>query len=258
MLDNDHLDDSSSVNSESDELLMQQISCIFLPTLQPNNYEPVSPYDAIVPLTEADFSSDPSLGMTHLHDLASLHDTISPGFKEGARLNREQWLHTIAQLFTVTLKGFSDSRPGYTSLDFLTDLGPDEATALNGLLTVVVSFNHFFDNPTSLHPTGWDQCLRCLKVNHLTITQDHYEARLRDANQNVDAAWTTILNTKIREFECKVVTWVNSQRQKTLNQVVESVLGSDHPPFTNDPCIVEYIKREAEALSDRTCKEAVI
>jgi hypothetical protein len=258
MPDNEQYDDSSSVASESDELLMQQISRIFLPTLRPDYYEPISPYNNIVPLTEADFSSDPSLGITHLSNLSSLHDIIAPGFKEGAHLNREQWLRTTAQLFAVALKGFSDSRPDKSTPDFLTDLGPDEAAALNGLSTVVASFNRFFDNPTSLNPAEWDQCLRCLKVNHLTITQDHYEARLKDANQNVDAARTTILNTKIREFEREVVAWVDSQRQKTLNQVVEAVIGSNHPPFTTDPRIIEYIQREAETLAERAHKEAVI
>ena len=84
MLDNKHFDNSLSVTSESDELLMQQISCIFLLTLHPDNYEPISLYNAIIPLTEADFLSDPSLGLTHLSDLSSLHNIISPGFKEGA------------------------------------------------------------------------------------------------------------------------------------------------------------------------------
>jgi hypothetical protein len=90
MMDNEQHDNSSSVASESDELLMQQISRIFLPTLHPNYYEPISPYDNIVPLMDANFSSDPSLSITHLNDLSSLHDIIAPGFKDGARLNREQ------------------------------------------------------------------------------------------------------------------------------------------------------------------------
>jgi hypothetical protein len=258
MADNNHIDDLSSVASESDELLMQQISRIFLPTLRPEYYEPISPYDNIVPLTEADFTSDPSFGLIHLTNLSSLHDIIAPGFKDRARLNREQWLRTVNQLFAVALKGFSDSRPDHSMPDFLTDLGPDEAAALNGLSTVVTSFNKFFENPTSLNPSEWDQCLRCLKVNHLTITQDHYEARLKDANQNVDAARTTILNTKIREFEREIVAWVDSQRQKTMNQVVEAVIGSNHPPFTTDPRIVEFIQREAESLAERAHKEAVL
>jgi hypothetical protein len=247
-----------SVASESNELLIQQISHIFLPTLCPDNYEPISPYDAIIPLTEANFQSNPSLSLTHISNLASLYDILAPGFKEGAHLNREQWLCSMAQLFAVALKGFSDSCPNSPSSDFLSDLGPDKAATLNGLSTVVASFNHFFDNPSSLHPTEWDQCLRCLKVNHLTITQDHYEARLWDANQNVDVARTMILNTKIREFEWEVIAWVDSQCQKTLNQVVESVLGSDHPPFTTDLRIVEYIKREAENLTERAYKKAII
>jgi len=179
-MDNNHPDDSSSIASESNELLMQQISRIFLPTLCPKYYEPISLYDNIVPLTEADFPSDPSLGLIHLTDLSSLHNIIALGFKEGAKLNREQWLRTVNQLFAIALKGFSDSRPNHITPDFLTDLGPDEAAALNGLSTVVASFNKFFENPTSLNPSEWDQCLRCLKVNHITITQDHYEARLKD------------------------------------------------------------------------------
>ena len=257
MADNDLIDDASSVASESDELLMQQISHIFLPTLRPEYYEPISLYDNIVPLTEADFTSDPSFGLIHLTDLSSLHDIIAPGFKDGARLNREQWLRTANQLFAVALKGFSDSRPDHSTPDFLTDLGPDEAAALNGLSTVVASFNKFFENPTSLNPSEWDQCLRCLKVNHLTITQDHYEAKLKDANQNIDAARMTILNTKIREFEREIVAWVDSQCQKTMNQVVEAVIGSNHPPFTTDPCIIEFIQREAEALAERPHREAI-
>jgi hypothetical protein len=96
MPDNEHFNDSSSVTSESDELLMQQISHIFLPTLHPNNYEPISPYDAIIPLTKADFLSDLLLGLTHLSDLVLLHNILTLGFKEGAHLNREQWLHTVA------------------------------------------------------------------------------------------------------------------------------------------------------------------
>jgi hypothetical protein len=211
MPDNEHFDNSSSITSESDKLLMQQISHIFLPTLHPDNYEPISPYDAIIPLTEADFLSNPSLSLTHLSNLSLLHDIIALGFKNGACLNREQWLRTTAQRFAIALKGFSDSCPDKPTPDFLTDLGPDEAATLNGLSTVIASFNRFFDNPTSLNPSEWDQCLRCLKVNHLTITQDHYEARLWDANQNVDVAHTTILNTKIREFKQEVIAWVDSQ-----------------------------------------------
>jgi hypothetical protein len=68
----------------------------------------------------------------------------------------------------------------------------------------------------------------------------------------------TILNTKIRDFEWEVIAWVDSQCKKTLNQVVELVLGSDHPPFTTDPRIIEFIKREAETLAEHTHKEAVI
>jgi hypothetical protein len=39
---------------------------------------------------------------------------------------------------------------------------------------------------------------------------------------------------------------------------VESVLRSDHPPFTNDPRIVKHIKCEAESLTERAHKKAVI
>ena len=54
------------------------------------------------------------------------------------------------------------------------------------------------------------------------------------------------------------MTWVDSQCQKTMNQVVKTVIGSNHPPFTTDPHIVEYIQWEAENLTEHTHKEAVI
>jgi hypothetical protein len=43
-----------------------------------------------------------------------------------------------------------------------------------------------------------------------------------------------------------------------MNQVVEAVIGSNHPPFTTDPCIVEFIQREAETLAEKAHKEAVL
>jgi hypothetical protein len=43
-----------------------------------------------------------------------------------------------------------------------------------------------------------------------------------------------------------------------MNQVVETVIGSNHPPFTTDPHIVEYIQREAENLAECAHKKAII
>jgi hypothetical protein len=43
-----------------------------------------------------------------------------------------------------------------------------------------------------------------------------------------------------------------------LNQVVESVIGSNHPPFTRDPRIIEFIKHEADTLAEHTYKEVVL
>jgi hypothetical protein len=42
-----------------------------------------------------------------------------------------------------------------------------------------------------------------------------------------------------------------------MNQVVEAIIGSNHPPFTTDPQIVEFIQREAETLTERAHKEAI-
>jgi hypothetical protein len=126
-------DEAMSSSHIDDTVLMHHLNCIFAPILRDDNNDPILPYDTIVPLNKANFSSDPSLGLTHIADLVRLHDTITPGFEEGAPLNCEQWLCSVAQLFASVLKGFSISCPDTIDLDQLADLGPDEKTTLANL-----------------------------------------------------------------------------------------------------------------------------
>jgi hypothetical protein len=125
-------DDGASVTSShiDDMTLMHHLNCIFAPILRDDNQDPILPYDTIIPLTEADFSSDPSLSFNHVMELAALHDTLTPGFREGTPLNREQWLRSVAQLLALVLKGFSLSCPDTIDFDQLANLGLDEKTAL--------------------------------------------------------------------------------------------------------------------------------
>jgi hypothetical protein len=250
-------DEAMSSSQIDDTVLMHHLNRIFAPILRDDNHNPIPPYDAIVPLTEGDFSSDQTYGPALLTQLAALHDTITPGFDEGGRLNREQWLRTVAQLFASALKGFSRSCPDTIDFDQLADLGPDEKVALANLTQVVGSFNYYFTNPTEDFPSAWQQCRRCLKVNHITITEEHWRSLLMDCNQMVDAARSTVLNSKTREFEKSIMAWVDSQRANAENQVIETVLESNHPPFTEDPRIVEWIARQADTLKDEARKKAI-
>jgi hypothetical protein len=250
-------DEAMSSSQIDDTVLMHHLNCIFTPILWDDNNDPIPPYNTIIPLTEGDFSSDLAHGLNHLSQLAALHDTITPGFGEGGLLNREQWLRTVAQLFASVLKGFSQSCPDTIDFDQLTNLGPDEKTALANLTQIVGSFNYYFTNPTEDFPLAWQQCRRCLKVNHITITEEHWRSLLMDCNQMVDAARSTVLNSKTREFEKSIMSWVDSQRAMAENQVIEMVLESNHPPLTEDPRIIEWISRQAEALKDEAKKKAV-
>ena len=176
-------DDEASVASShiDDTALMHHLNHIFTPILRDDNHDPIPPYDTIVPLTEADFSSNQSLGLNHIKELTALHDTLTLGFGEGT-LNRKQWLRSVAQLLASVLKGFSLSCPNTIDFNQLANLGPDEKTALATLTQVVGSFNYYFTNPTEDFPSAWQQCCCCLKVNHITITEEHWCSLLMDCN----------------------------------------------------------------------------
>jgi len=115
-------EDMSLVSDVDNTVLMHHLYWIFAPILRDNNNDPIPPYNTIVPLTEADFPSDPSLRLTHIAELAALHDTITLGFREGAPLNQELWLHLVIQLLTSALKGFSASCPDNDTLEQLNNL----------------------------------------------------------------------------------------------------------------------------------------
>ena len=83
-------DEAMSSSQIDDTVLMHHLNCIFAPILRDDNNDPIPPYDTIVPLTEGDFSSAQTQGTEHIAQLAALHDSITPGFGEGAFLNREQ------------------------------------------------------------------------------------------------------------------------------------------------------------------------
>jgi hypothetical protein len=53
------------------------------------------------------------------------------------------------------------------------------------------------------------------------------------------------------------MTWVDSQREKAQNQVIETVLESNHPPPTSDPRILEWIARQATDLKAKAHSEAI-
>jgi len=250
-------DNMSDADSEDPNILLQTLACIFTPVLRDRASQPIPPYDTVVPLTEIDFASHPSVGLTHLSDLASIHATIVPGFAEGAPLNREQWLRTAAQLNASILKGFSQSCPDNECPDFMDDINPDERAALHTLGQVVGSLNYYFTNPAAKEPTKWKQCLRCLKVNHITITPEYWESQLQHCQQMVDATRETILNIKTREFEKEIMSWVDSQCATAFNQVVEVVLDSNHPPPETDPRMTEWITRRAEELKQKAESDAI-
>jgi hypothetical protein len=152
----------------------------------------------------------------------------------------------------LALKGFSASCPDNDAPEQL-----NKQATLANLTQIIGSFNHYFTNPAEDFPLAWQQCHRCLKVNHITITEDHRHTLLMDCNQMVNAAQSTVLNSKTHKFEKSIMTWVNSQQNTAHNQVIESILETNHPPSEADPCILKWIDHQAKELRMKAQNEAV-
>jgi hypothetical protein len=154
------------------------------------------------------------------------------------------------------MQGIRSTFPLDDSHQFLWALGPDELESFKVLAEVVGSLNRYFSDPTALNPEHWQQCLCCLQVAHVSITEDDWWAHFQTANQNTVAARQMILNTTIRNFSAEALCHVDADCARAWDQIVTRVVTANLPPFDADPRILEWIKREATRLRTDTEKRA--
>jgi hypothetical protein len=111
-------------------------------------------------------------------------------------------------------------------------------------------------NPLAQNPERWQQCLRCLQVAHISITEDDWWAHFQTANQNTTATRQTILNTTIRNFSTKALWRVDANRARAWDQIISLVISTNPLPFDADPHITEWIECEAACLRTNAEKHA--
>jgi len=77
-----------------------------------------------------------------------------------------------------------------------------------------VALAAFFTNPTSEHPTYWQQCARCLMVSGKLVNLDEFQAQLVTCDQNVASARTSILNALVSDLNHDFLLWRDRERDR--------------------------------------------
>jgi hypothetical protein len=237
--------------------IMKFMSRIFAPMLKDNFSKHSSPFAIENPLTVESFHIDKDSD-TPFEEIKKVQDILSDGFHPSlATLTPDQWLHTATLLVVAIIDGLCSSCPdNLTPVSFI-DLNPDETNAMNVLGKAIGTLEQYFTDPLAEHPSQWQQCLHCLKTNHIEVTTDHWQAHLLTCGQMTKAAMSSILNKYCWEFDKEVMEWVHDKRAFAFDQVVKGVINSNPPPFKADPCIVEFIKQTALNLKTKAESEAV-
>jgi hypothetical protein len=116
------------------------------------------------------------------------------GHHKNTTLNAEQWIRMVAQLIVAMHHGIQHIHNRYNKMDFLEPKGPDDGNAACQFANASVALATFFTNPTSEHPTYWQQCACCLMVSGKLVKEDEFQAQLVTCDQNIALAHASILN----------------------------------------------------------------
>jgi hypothetical protein len=226
---------------------------LFAPLLQEDLTQLPPPFTITNPLRPSDFpEKDEDDGhSTFLSDLESLIDYFAQGYNDdpdrdiGLTITSSQFIRGAAQIVAAIMAGIRSTFPLSDSPQFLCQLGPDELESLKTFAEAVGSLNKYLTDPTAQTPNSWQQCLRCLKVAHATITEDDWWAYYSTANQHAAAARSSILNATIRSFSQEALLRVDKEREWAWDEIVSRTVSANPPPFDADPHILEWIDREA-------------
>ena len=199
---------------------------------------------------------------TFLNDLESIEEYFEQGYLDDPNrdlcltVDKNQFIRSAAQVVTSIMKGIRSTFPLDDSPQFLRALGPDELESFKVFAEAVGSLNCYLTDPTALNPERWQQCLRCLQVAHVSVTEDDWWAHFQTANQNAAAARQTILNATVRNFSAEALRRVDADRARAWDQIVTRVVTANPPPFDADPRVLKWIEREATRLHTDAEKRA--
>jgi hypothetical protein len=195
--------------------------------------------------------------------LNTTNDAFSQGIIDDPKANvncsltRSQFIQGATQSLTAIMEGIRSSFPLSDTPVFLRELSPDELKDFKVFAEATAALNRYLTDPTAQNPNHWLQCLRCLQVAHISVTEDNWWAHFATANQHTATARTTILNTTICNFSTKALRRVDMVRIKAWDQIVMWVITANPPPADTDPHILEWIDCEAARLKADTEMKAI-
>jgi hypothetical protein len=255
-----HLDIMSNDPKAFDADIATGDPSLFAPLLQEDLTKLPPPFTICNPLLPSDFPEETEVDghSTFLSNLQSLVDYFEQGYNDnldrdiGLTISSSQFIRRAAQLVTAIMAGIRSTFPLADSPQFLRQLGPNKLESLKVFAEAVRSLNRYLTDPLAHDPSGWQQCLRCLKVAHISITEDDWWAQFATANQHAATARASILNATIRNFSREALLRMNKEREKAWDKIVSRTVSANPPPFDTDPHILEWIDHEAHRLKADT------
>ena len=218
---------------------------IFGPLLRADLTSTPAPFQIRHPLNGSDFG-DVKAGDSFVLDLDDITSHVASGFQHHASfLTREQWLRTSSLLLAAILQGMGTFRPDEYFQSLHSDLNPNEGEALGDIGKAVGSLHKYFKSPPPASDFEWQQCARCLQVCGTTVTKEHLKAQLLTCNGLVDAAKSSILNQMCGGYRMELLTLKDAARAAASDHAVMRIISENPPPFSADPRILEWAKREA-------------
>jgi hypothetical protein len=232
---------------------------LFAPLLTEDLSSLPPPFHITNPLKGPDFANREDNDF--LIYLNAMTDTLADGINNdpnidvNTSLTHTQFLRGAAQLTATIMEGIRTSFLFKDTPNFLWSLGPDELASLKVLAEATASLNKYFTDPTAQNPNRWQQCLRCLQVAHVSITEDNWWAHFATANQHAATARASILNATIRNFSREALLHVDKEHKRAWDEIVLRMVTTNPPPYDADPRILEWIDQEARHLKSdaETC-----
>jgi len=235
--------------------------------VNPSLIYPKHPIAIDDPLSLSDFPNS-SEANVWLHSLQTLRDLLQHGFfrpgdptttAEGEPIpSRHAWLRASSQILMSLHESLRASHTQAPLTRYFLELSEDEQIAFNLFQTCLSSFSELFSNSDNFIPGERYLCQRCLEQCHIAraISDEDWDARLRECGMNAHTAKLTIFNEAIRDFSKEISDWLDVQRSTALDAATLSVTSSNPPPFDADPRLVEWSNWIASNLKARLMAEA--
>jgi hypothetical protein len=154
---------------------------VFTPLLKEDLTQSTPPFTVNNPLKDNNFVDLDSNGENpYLITVNEILRNLQAGFLNPDRtLSHQQWLCSLSQILSAALQGLSKFEPRDDFPSTISNLDPDEETAVKDLGRAFEAFHKFITETLTAGTFKGQQCSCCLQVTRQVVTTQHLTAILQ-------------------------------------------------------------------------------